>query len=151
MSSLMRSAAVTIAVLATSFSFLAIVSAQQPADAPARKVSDALLSIQSSDLPAREAGFNELMTALASDDGEQEPAPDIAEVLTRFFGRHPNQAEQVKLGLIRLLVRENKTFITDKSVPPGSFTEDDSEYHSNVIEAVSSLNDNRAVAALVGQ
>ncbi|HXY23038.1 MAG TPA: HEAT repeat domain-containing protein [Candidatus Acidoferrum sp.] len=139
-----------VAGLATVLGSAMVSHAQQAVFPPTSTVSVALTRMQSKNLRTREAGFDELMTALASDEGGQAQPPDTAEVLTRFFSGHPSQAEQVKVGLIRLLEKENKTFITDKSVPPGSYTEDDSEYYASVIDAVSSLNDDRTIPALVG-
>jgi hypothetical protein len=68
-------------------------------------------------------------------------------VLDRFFAQHPDQAEQVKLGLIRLLETEIEA---DRVASIGSRSEDDGEYVFAVTQAVSALKDERAIPALVG-
>jgi hypothetical protein len=124
-------------------------NAQEPASSPNSKISVALTRMQSKNLHTREAGFDELMTALASEGDDRTP-PHAAEILNRFFGSFPGQGEQVKVGLIRLLQEENKTFSTDRADSPRRYTEEDSEYYASVIDVVSSLNDRRAIPALVG-
>ena len=80
------------------------------------------------------------MTRLASEGGP-----------TEFFSRHPDKVEQVKVGLIQLLMKENGTFIaSDKKAPLRNLTEEDGEYYAEVIDVVSSLNDERSIPALVG-
>jgi hypothetical protein len=68
-------------------------------------------------------------------------------VLTRFFSRHPDQAERVKLGLIRLLGTENNAM---KHARAGSMDEDYGEYVLALTQAVSALKDDRAMPVLVG-
>jgi len=123
---------------------------QKPTPTLVEQVSEALWNMQKHDLPGREAGFDELMRAIASDEASQGLPPDSEQLLARYFDTHPNQSERVKVGLIQLLAKEDETFISDKSVPPGTYTENDSEYYATLIDTVSSLNDDRAIPALVG-
>jgi hypothetical protein len=122
--------------------------AQQPPPALTANVSVALSRLQSEDLREREAAFHELMAGLASGSGAR-ASSHTAEVLTGFFKTNPQQSEPLKIGLIRLLAKENSTFIGEK-VPPGTYSEEDTEYYANLIDAVSSLSDERAIPALVG-
>src|SRR6266446_4772081 len=124
-------------------------NAQLATDLANSKVPNALERMQSADLQTREAGFDELMTELSSEVQNQTNPHEPSEVLPMFFKQHPDQAESVKLGLIQLLGKENETFM-GKSVPPGTYSEEDMEHYAQVIEAVSELNDGRALPALIG-
>jgi hypothetical protein len=104
--------------------------AQQAPPQPTTSVSDALRDMQSKDLEKREASFEKLMTYVASEGS-----------LAEFIDRHPDQAEPVKPGLIQLLVKEDGTFIPDdEQEPQPRYTENDTEYYTEVIDIVSSLN-----------
>lgn len=123
--------------------------AKQTTSLDTNKLSDALARARSTDLQTREAAFNDLMSELASAGGGQKLHSGPSEILDTFFTQHPDQSEPVKVGLIQLLANENETFV-GKNVPPGSYTEDDMEHYAKVIDAVSSLNDERAIPPLVG-
>jgi len=127
----------------------AAVNCQQATHLANSHVSNALERMQSADLQTRETGFDELMRELSSEVQNQTNPHEPSEVLPRFFKQHPDQTDQVKVGLIQLLGKENETFV-GKSVPPGTYSEEDMEHYAQVIEAVSALNDGRALPALIG-
>jgi hypothetical protein len=113
------------------------------------RVSDILGRLKEKDLPAREAAFGELMTLISEEDRPAE-ASGQSHSMTGFFSKHPNQADQVKLGLIQLLGSENNIFTTGPNTIPGTHTEEDGEYYAELIDTISSLDDERAIPALVG-
>jgi len=113
---------------------------------PTAQLSDILARFRDSDLHKREAAFDDMM-ALMSDGQRQATEPDDAAALTSFFKRHPEDADKVKLGLIQLLKADNTDF---QDAAPGRYTEDDTEHYAEVVNVVSSLNDERAIPALVG-
>jgi hypothetical protein len=127
----------------------AAANAQQATHLPNSKVANALDRMQSADLQTRETAFDELMRDLSSEVQNQTNPDEPSEVLPMFFKQHPDQAERVKLGLIQLLGKESETFM-GKSVPPGTYSEGDMEHYAQLIEAVSELNDGRALPALIG-
>lgn len=110
------------------------------------RISAGLAGIQDSHLSKREAAFHRLMQIISEEDSKAWEA-DRTDALTKFFARHPEQSDRIKLGLIRLLTAENKLFLFGV---PGSRTEDDGDYYAEVIDTVSSLTDERAIPALVG-
>jgi len=111
------------------------------------KVSAILDRMNRSDLHTREAAFDDMM-ALIQEGQKQTTEPDRPVVLARFFKRHPDQADRIKLGLIQLLKADNADF-QGASTPPGTYTENDTEHYAEVINVVSSLNDERAIPVLV--
>lgn len=113
------------------------------------KLSDTLTRMQSTDLHTREAAFTDLMSEIASEAPNEAPSSSSSQMLDAFFRRHPDQAERVNVGLIQLLGKENETF-RGKNVAPGTYTEEDMEHYAKAIDAVSSLNDGRAIPALIG-
>jgi hypothetical protein len=130
------------------FSVSTITHAQQSASIDSR-VSGVLAQMESKDLSAREKAFADMM-GLMSEEQHQGHGFVKADVLGSFFERHPDQADRVKMGLIQLLSSENDTFIPGKTTVPGTLTEEDGEYYAEVIDTVSSLDDERAIPALVG-
>ena len=102
--------------------------------------------MKNQDLSTREAAFHDMMS-LISEQQLQASASGQADAAASFSARHPDQADRVKLGLIQLLNLEDETFIKGK---PGTLTEEDGEYYAELIETVSSLDDERAIPALVG-
>lgn len=120
------------------------VTAQQSASLDSR-VSVTLDRMSRSDLQTREAAFNDMM-ALISEGQKQATEPDRAAALTSFFKQHPEQADRIKLALIQLLKADNGDF---QGGAPGTYTEDDTEHYAEVVNVVSSLNDERAIPVLV--
>lgn len=125
-----------------------IASAQQ-ITSPEPRVPDILSRMESKDMSSRQAAFDDMMS-LVSDERNQAQQSSKAEVLSAFFARHPDQADSVKLGLIKLLSIENNGFALAKDPAVGTHTEEDGEYYAEVIDTVSSLDDARAIPALVG-
>jgi hypothetical protein len=121
------------------------VTAQQAASLASR-VSAALDRMNKNDLHTREAAFDDMM-ALISEGQKRATEPDRAAALTSLFKQHPEQADRIKLGLIQLLKADNVDF---QGAAPGTYTEDDMEHYAEVVNVVSSLNDKRAIPALVG-
>jgi hypothetical protein len=70
-------------------------------------------------------------------------------VISRFLTNAGARGDPVKIGLIHLLNTENGTFL-GKNARPKTYSEDDTEYYEKVVEAVASLDDERAIPALVG-
>jgi HEAT repeat protein len=100
----------------------------------------------------REAAFDDLARlweeGVDSTQYAGEPGiPEYRYLLNSFFAGHPDQAERVKLGLIRLLQTENRA---SKAASSESSDEDYGEYVFAVTQAVSALRDERAIPALVG-
>ena len=124
------------------------VASAQPVSFDSR-VSEILLRMQDKNLPAREKAFNDMM-GLLNEENHDPAASGLGDVLASFLVRHPDQAERVKLGLIQLLGSENDHFVLGKNAPPGGYQEEDSEYYAEVIDTVSSLDDERVIPALVG-
>jgi HEAT repeat protein len=88
------------------------------------------------------------MMALISEGRKQATGSSQGDVLATFLSQHPEQADRIKLGLIQLLKADNADF-QGESTAPGTYTEDDTEHYAEVVNVVSSLNDERAVPALV--
>ena len=125
----------------------AVAEAQQSASLGSR-VSAVLARVASSDLTTREAAFDDMLT-LIYEGQKQNRASGDTDALANFLASHPDQAGRVKLGLINLLNADNGLFM-DPKTPPGTYTEGDTEHYAEVVDAVSSLNDERAIPALVG-
>jgi HEAT repeat protein len=129
------------------------VGAQQPT-LRNRKLTSTLDRMRSADAKIREAAFYDLY-AFWSDGIDQSQytgelgIPQQRDVLNKFFVRHPDESERVKLGLIRLLRTENNA---SKTAPIRSRSDggEYGEYVFAVTEAVSALKDERAIPALVG-
>jgi len=114
----------------------------------AQRVSTVLDRIASSRLATREAAFDNLLDIIG--EGQQ-PADqvDYSHALEAFFKRHPDQADRVKLGLINELKADNDTFM-GPNASQRNFTEGDSEHYAQAIDVIASLEDERAITALVG-
>jgi len=111
------------------------------------KVSTILDRLNGNDLHTREAAFNDMMTLIG--EGQKQTAePDRAAALARFFKQHPEHADRIKLGLIQLLKADNADF-QGENTPPGTCTEHDMEHYAEVVNVVSSLDDERAIPVLV--
>ncbi len=110
------------------------------------KISAMLGRMKDKHLTVREVAFADMMSLLSGNQ-PQPHGPTQADVFSSFCTSHPEEADRVRLGLIQLLSVEDDTFIKGK---PGSLTEGDGEYYAEVIDAVSSLDDERAIPALVG-
>jgi hypothetical protein len=121
------------------------VTAQQAASLDS-KVSAIVDRMNGSDLHAREAAFDDMM-AVVHEGPKQTTEPDHAADLARFFKEHPELADRIKLGLIQLLKVDNVDF---QGAAPGTYTEDDTEHYAVVVNVVSSLQDKRAIPALIG-
>jgi hypothetical protein len=119
------------------------ITAQQPAPLDSR-VSAILDRMSRSDLHTREAAFDEMM-ALISEGQSRTAGTTYKDILAGFFKQHPEQADKIKLGLIRLLRTDNVDF---QGAAPGTYTEDDTDHYAEVVRVVSALNDERAVPAL---
>ena len=116
------------------------------------KLANILNRMRSTDLKTREAAFYDLYGFWSEGIDESQYTgelgiPQQRDVLNKFFIRHPDESERVKLGLIRLLKTENNA---SKLAAIGSRNEDDGEYVFALTQAVSALRDERAIPALVG-
>lgn len=111
------------------------------------KVANVLARISGRDMQKRKAAFNDMM-ALIYEGKKGTAESGHADALAAFFKQHPDQADGVKLGLIQLLKADNADF-QDKNTPPGTYTEDDMEHYAEVVNVVSSLNDERTIPVLV--
>jgi hypothetical protein len=135
------------------YAFLALAiatltSAQEPPLIRGR-VEDILARMKSTQLSARERAFDDLML-LVSEDDHQTRVGGSASTLATFLVRHPDQADSVKLGLIQLLSSSNDLFVVGKNVENEVYTENDSGHYADFIDTVASLDDERAIPALVG-
>jgi len=122
------------------------ITAQQPASLDS-KVSAILARMNGNDPHTREAAFTQMM-ALVREGQKRTAGSGDAAALVGFFKQHPEQADRIKLGLIQLLKADNADFQGEKT-PPGTYAEHDTEHYAEVVNVVSSLNDERAVPALV--
>ena len=120
----------------------------QAAPSSTEQISSILARMNDHDLRKREAAFDDMM-ALIRDGKKGAGESGHSAALDTFFKRHPEQADRVKLGLIKLLKADNSDF-QDESTPPGTYTEEDTEHYAELVNAVSSLRDERAIPALVG-
>ena len=125
----------------------AVAEVQQSASLGSR-VSGVLARMASPDLETREAAFDDMVT-LIYEGQKQDRGSGDTDALASFLASHPDQADRVKLGLINLLNADNGLFM-DPKTPPGKYTEGDTEHYAEVVDAVSVLNDERAIPALVG-
>jgi hypothetical protein len=119
------------------------------------KLTGILDRMQNAEPERREATFDDLSKLCveeidATNSGRASGGVEGYEnALGKFFARHPDQADRVKLALIRLLETENNA-IAMKIAQNGSDTEDYGEYVFELTQAVSALKDERAIPALVG-
>lgn len=109
------------------------------------RVSAILARMASSDRGARNSAFDDLI-GVVTEVQQVGFDPDYSTFLGAFLARHPEHADRVKLGLIHLLEADN----VDTTLPPGYSAEENSEYYAQAIGIVASLNDERAIPALVG-
>ena len=115
------------------------------------QLPDILTRMQNADLHTRITAFNDLIAYSSADSPHGTKPKGPSETLNNFLIRHPESADQVKLTVIQLLAEENHSFIESKSPPPDSNANDDvGEYYAELVDTVSSLNDDRAIPALVG-
>jgi hypothetical protein len=138
-------------LICTLLTFCGASYGQQSAPPESNNLSDTPASMENGDLHTKKVAFDDLMTLLSSEgpNRAQPASPSVA--LNNFFAQHPDQADRVKLGLIHLLNKENHSFIQSKNPPSDPDVEDDiSEHYAELIGVVSSLNDERAIPALVG-
>jgi hypothetical protein len=111
------------------------------------KLPDIVHRMENGDLATREAAFDELMDYMGADKTTHVAGtPDL---VNKFIVGHPEDADRVKLGLVHLLIRENYLFVEDRN-PPAGYDEGDSEHYAQLVEVVSSLDDERTIPALVG-
>ncbi|MBZ5634841.1 MAG: hypothetical protein LAO55_17100 [Acidobacteriia bacterium] len=109
------------------------------------RVTAVLARMASSDRGTRNSAFDDLVGVIT--EGQQLGFdPEYSSLLAAFLARNPEQADRVKLGLINLLKADN----VDTTLPAGYTAEDNSEHYAAAIDLVSSLNDDRAIPALVG-
>ncbi|HTW24637.1 MAG TPA: hypothetical protein VMD78_13615 [Candidatus Baltobacteraceae bacterium] len=125
--------------------------AQQPLPAGSHNLQGILSRMENGDLHAQKLAFDDLMTYIASEEPDRPQDSDRSDFLNDFFAQHPDEADKIKLALIHLLSREDYFFIESKNPPPDPHVEDDIEEHyPELIHAVASLDDERAIPALVG-
>lgn len=134
----MRSALLSVVVLSGTI----IAQSSAPLDP---KISDALPRMKSSDLKQRQVAFDEVMNLIADEQGQSAEGDHVD--VAGFLKHHPDQADRLTLSLTQLLKSENDVFVHGA---PGSLTEEDGEYYAAVITTVASLDDDRAIPALVG-
>lgn len=96
-------------------------------------LTDILNRMENKDAEKRQAAFDDL--------GNFWP-----EGIDAGLALHPDQAERVKLGLIRLLRTENDEI---RRARPGSKSEDYGEYVFSLTQTVSAMKDDRAIPVLV--
>lgn len=108
------------------------------------RLTEILNRSQSKDLHARETAFADLCNLWYEEKDASSQYGDIGGT-GQFFFRHPEQAERVKLGLIRMLQIENNAM---KEAPVGSLDEADGEYVFELTQTVSALKDDRAIPVL---
>lgn len=110
-----------------------------------------LARMKDQDLHTNIAAFHDLLTYASAESPHSTKPKGPSETLNDFLVGHPENADQVKLSLIQLLTEENHSFIETKNPPPDSDASDDvGEYYAELVDTVSSLNDDRAIPALVG-
>jgi len=124
--------------------------AQQAGSSNSSNLSDMVSRMENGELSARQAAFNDLMTRVASEERGYSRGEDSSNGLRKFFDRHPDQADKIKLALIHLLAIENHPFIQDENPPSNTDAEEESEHYAELIDTVVSLDDQRAIPALVG-
>jgi hypothetical protein len=128
--------------------------AQQGLPSAGKSLPDILTEMKSDDMHTKVVAFNELVAHANSEVGSPPGATQsarLSDVLNKFLARHPDQADAIKIGLIQLLSTENYYFVESKNPPEDHHEEDDvSEHYAELIDAVSSLHDERAIPALTG-
>lgn len=143
-----------IVLVAVVLAFSGAIHAQQTTPYDSKRLSDMLARMNNGDMHTKVVAFKELMAHVKSEAGAPPGATQSArssDVLNKFFARHPDQADAVKLGLIQLLSTENYYFIESKNPPSDDHEEDDvGEHYAELIDVVSSLHDERAIPALTG-
>ncbi len=107
-----------------------------------------LAQLQSQDWKVRQESFYELIGQGGGD------LSYMGRPLRNLLAKYPQQAEDVRLGLIRLLERENaqmKAFDVRYKKTGQLIGQDyDTDYYANVIAAVASLKDLRSINAMLG-
>jgi hypothetical protein len=123
----------------------------QAAPSGTDQLSSILVRMRDRDLHAHLTAFYDLLNYASSEAAHGTQPRGPSDILNGFLSRHPDKADQVKLALIELLKEENHSFIETKNPPPDSHDEDDvGEYYAALVDTVSSLNDERAIPAVVG-
>lgn len=125
----------------------------QGVSAGSNDVAGALARMKSGDLHTQKLAFDDLMNQVSSASAAHGGARTVerSQALRMYLTQHPEQADQVKLGLISLLSLENDYFVESKNPPPDPYQEDDiGEHYAELIESVASLDDERTIPALVG-
>ena len=107
---------------------------------PHGKITDALKRMESKEAATRETAYDDLSKICA------ESANPYGNTLRVFFVQHPDEADRIEIGLIRLLQTENDA---SKTAQPGTATESYGEYVFNLTQTVSALHDERAIPVLV--
>ncbi|HLZ13420.1 MAG TPA: HEAT repeat domain-containing protein [Candidatus Acidoferrum sp.] len=126
------------------------VCAQQPASASLDyKVMDILARMKGDTLSVREQAFDDMMSLITRDQ-HQASLSGSAGAFANFFAHHPDQADRIKMALIELLDSSNNLFVAEQNAASENYTEEDSEHYAQLIDAVSSLDDERAIPALLG-
>jgi hypothetical protein len=115
------------------------------------KLTDILNRMENKDGEARETAFDEISNLWAGGVGTAQHVDGSGiegnrNTLTTFLAQHPDEADRVKIGLIRLLQTENNKI---KIARPGSMSEDYGEYVFALTQTVSALKDDRAITVLV--
>jgi hypothetical protein len=116
------------------------------------RITAVLAQMASKDLTTREIALSELLAEISEGqkvDADSLEADSILARLARFFALHPQQADRVKKALIEGLQAVNRDVFNPKT-PPGTYTENDSEYHALMIQIVAGLHDERSISALIG-
>jgi hypothetical protein len=96
-----------------------------------RKLSETLARLESTNMEIRENGFDDLRAEIGTYSGNG----NTGQLLNDFLTKYPGQAERLKVALVRMLKLEN---------------EKPTENYPEVIDIVASLNDDRAIPALLG-
>ena len=78
-------------------------------------LSSILARMKDRDLHAHLTAFYDLLKYASSEDGHGVQPRGPSDILNGFLVRHPDKADQVKLGLIELLKEENHSFIETKT------------------------------------
>jgi hypothetical protein len=143
-----------LSIIALGAAAVGLASAQQTVPPDSSKMSDILARMKNGDLHAQKLAFDDLMARINSETPRPTGSAKIETrpaALRSFFAQHPDQADPVKVGLIQLLLEEDGYFVINKNPPPDPHEEDDiGEHYAELIEVVASLEDQRAIPALVG-
>jgi len=115
----------------------------QEAPPEVQELKAVLRQFKAPEWKTRRDAFHGLLR-LGSGDVSYIPRP-----LAELLGKYPDQADEIKGGLIQLLEKEN-SMVQNFAKEGQRFGEDYSNYYGDVIAAVSTLKDTRSINALVG-